>query len=199
MADYSTLISAISDVGYWRWWSEGLPELFQLEFGGVQIYVPPQDKAKPPTGLLALRFFGPSLVSFIRRTAAADDLPPDWPRELKEENIAPFGVSHDQFALDDETLLRQVLDQVVDEQIHFSNGSGSKDVRFAFWAGAVGVKIEAAEVRPVLMTGEVSLSTIESLHGDWWAYWRDYWKKRGTAAAFPKDFACEVTIPLKQE
>jgi hypothetical protein len=199
MIDYSTLVSVISDVGYWRWWSERLPELFQLEFGGVQIYVPSDDKTKPPSGLLALRFLRPSRVSFIQRKIGTDGLPPDWPRQLKDEKIEPFGVSYDQFALGDDALFSQILGQTVSEQVHFTDSSGGEQVKFAFWAGVAGVRIEAADVRPVLMSGETQLSTIASLHGDWWSYWRDYWKKRETADALPVDYACEVTIPLKQE
>lgn len=199
MTDYSTLVSAISDVGYWRLWSERLPELFQLEFGGVQIYDPPQDKTQPPSSLVALRFLRPSHVGFIRRKSDADSLPPDWPHRLKEEKIDPFGISYDQFALGDESLFSEVVDQTESEIVHFTDQSGGKEVRLAFWAGVAGMRIEAAEVRPVLMSGEVQLSTIASLHGDWWSYWREYWKKRDTPEAFPKNFACEVTIPLDQE
>ena len=199
MKDYSTLVSAICDVGYWRWWSENLPKQFQLEFGGVQIYSPSEDKAEPPYGLLALRFLRPSRVSFIRRKIASDDLPTDWPRQLKEEMIEPFGLSYDQFAFGDDALYGQILGQVLSEQVHYIDDSGSRDVKLAFWAGPVGVRIEAAEVRPVLMSGEVQLSSIASLHNEWWSYWREYWKRRGTADALPKDFACEITIPGKQE
>ena len=30
-------------------------------------------------------------------------------------------------------------------------------------------------------------------------YWKVYWRLRGTHDAFPKDFACEVTIPVDKE
>jgi hypothetical protein len=199
MPDYSILVSAISDVGYWRWWSEKLPEIFQMEFGGVQIYVPSEDKTKPPSGLLALKFLRPSYVSFIRRKSNTDNLPADWPQQLKEDKIAPFNVSNDEFALNDDDLFLTVVNQIDSEVIHFTNNLGGKDVKLAFWAGAVGMKIEAAEIRPILISGEVQISAIASLHGDWWTYWRDYWKKRDTAEALPKDYACEVTIPLKEE
>jgi len=197
--DYSNLVSAISDVGYWRWWSDSLPDLFQLEFGGVQIYEPPTDKTKPPSGLLALRFFRPSCVSFIRREIGADTLPLDWPRLLNADKIDPFAISNEQFALNDDVLGQAILGQAKDETVHFTDASGGNDVKLAFWAGIAGMRIEAAEVRPVLLRGEVALSTIASLNRDWWAYWQDYWKKRETTDAMPKDFACEVTFPIKRE
>jgi len=49
------------------------------------------------------------------------------------------------------------------------------------------------------MSGEISLADVASRHGAWWTYWRDYWNKRGTARALPRDYAWEVTIPLKSE
>lgn len=36
-AHLSILESAITDVGYWRWWTSDLPNSIQLEFGGAQI------------------------------------------------------------------------------------------------------------------------------------------------------------------
>lgn len=186
MAEYSILVSAISDVGYWRWWSEALPELFQLEFGGVQIYLPPSNQTEPPSSLLALRFLRPSRVSFIRRKNAAADLPADWPHQLKADMLDPFGVSYEEFAVGDATLFREICDQVENEIIHFADDSGGKDLLFAFWAGGVGVRIEAAEMRPILMTGEVSLATIATLHRDWWAYWRDYWNRRTPRRRCPR-------------
>jgi hypothetical protein len=199
MSDYSTLVSAISDVGYWRWWSERLPERFQLEFGGVQIYMPPKDKTQLPSGLLALRFLRPSSVSFIRRTGAGDGLPSDWPRQLKDEKLKPFSVSYEEFALGDDSLFDEVVGQIESEIVYFTDALGGKNVKLAFWAGNAGIRIEAAEIRPVLMSGEVPLSAIDALHENWWLYWRDYWMRRETAEALPKDYACEVTIPLEQE
>jgi hypothetical protein len=193
--DYSILVSAIADVGYWRWWSEQLPELFQLEFGGVQFYIPPEDKSKPPSSLLALRFIRPSRVSFIRRNGDLDELPVDWPNQLKEEEIDPFGISHEKFALGDDALFNEIVSQTESEITYFTDSSGGRDVKLAFWSGAAGVRIEAVQLRLFLMSGEIELSTFASLNNDWWSYWQDYWKKRDTTEALPKDFACEVTIP----
>lgn len=196
MSDYSILTSAISDVGYWRWWAESLPEFFQLEFGGVQIHAPAEDKTRPPSSLLALRFYRPSKVSFIRRTGSSD-LPSDWPQQLKEDKIDAFTISYDQFAVENDVLFNEVVSQIAEEQVHFNDAAGGNDLKFAFWAGAVGMRIEAAELRPVLMSGETELSVIASMHDAWWSYWRRYWELRDTAEAMPKDYACEVTIPTK--
>jgi hypothetical protein len=31
----------------------------------------------------------------------------------------------------------------------------------------------------------------------WWAYWKEYWKLRRTDKPLARDYACEVTIPIK--
>jgi len=61
------------------------------------------------------------------------------------------------------------------------------------------MRIEAAELRLFLMSGEIQLSNVALLHSDWWSYWKEYWKKLDTTEALPKDYACEVTIPIKQD
>lgn len=38
---------------------------------------------------------------------------------------------------------------------------------------------------------------IKQLSEKWWEYWNDYWKKRGTESTYDKDYACEVTIPVR--
>jgi hypothetical protein len=64
------LESAISDVGCWTWWTTNLPEAFQVEFSGVQLWNPPNGEGKAPSGQIALRFrmpHGTSPVSKHRR------------------------------------------------------------------------------------------------------------------------------------
>jgi hypothetical protein len=126
-------------------------------------------------------------------------LPADWYQRLKAETIEPPGISYEEFALGDDDLYEKVVRQAEGETVHFADDSGGKSVKLALWAGLAGIRIEASEVRIVLITGEVQLSEIEGLHGKWWTYWRDYWKKLNTPEALPKDYACEVTIPLKVE
>ena len=195
MPDYSKLVSAISDVGYWRWWAERLPDVFQVEFGGAQLYIPPEDKNKAPSSITSLRFFRPSYVSFISRKDKFLVIPDDWSRLLKEDKIEPFNITYDEFALNDAPVFQRVVSKIETESIHFQDKNGGKNIEFAFWAGIMGMKITAAEVRPVLNSGEVDLSEIETLHSAWWTYWQEYWEKREAVDALPKDYACEVTIP----
>ncbi len=49
----------------------------------------------------------------------------------------------------------------------------------------------------VAQPGELDPDQIVTAAGDWWEYWREYWRRRETDAPLPKDYACEVTIPIK--
>src|SRR5215475_13507012 len=60
-----TLAEAISDVGYWQWWAENLPQHFQVEFGGTQLWNAPMAVGEPPSGQIALRFINPKSMSFL--------------------------------------------------------------------------------------------------------------------------------------
>jgi len=136
--DYSILTSAITDVGYWRWWSERLPEIFQLEFGGAQLYAPSDGATQPPTGLLALRFLRPTHAGFLRRKGSGDKPPADWPRQLQEDRIEPFPLSPDEFLLNDDARFGAILGEVESEDVHFTSDGGGRMARLVFWAGPVG-------------------------------------------------------------
>ncbi len=55
------------------------------------------------------------------------------------------------------------------------------------------------EIEIVGRKGKYTEEEIESLSRKWWEYWKDYWHLRGTRDALPKDYACEVTIPVNKE
>src|SRR5262245_36054334 len=92
----AALEDAISDVGYWRWWTSQLPDHFQVEFGGLQLRDADREASIDP---LALRFTGLASVAFLDREARPH--PADWPERLAADAIEPFGISHDQFTLTD--------------------------------------------------------------------------------------------------
>ncbi len=192
------IVSAITDVGMWRWWTAEFPKLVQLEFGGVQIYEPPEDPTKPPLCMVAMRFRRPKVVAFMRR-AGDTALPADWYTLLHDDAIEPFALSFEKFALDDAAATAKLLEERTSEVEVFRNEDAAGAIHVAFWAGPAGVRIEAEALELVTMKGTLTPAALAELHGDWWTYWKDYWKKRGTPDALPQSFACEVTIPLKAE
>jgi hypothetical protein len=48
---FEILEDAITECGYWRWWMANLPASFQVEFGGVQLFQPPPEVSRSPSGI----------------------------------------------------------------------------------------------------------------------------------------------------
>ncbi|MEK8045774.1 hypothetical protein [Ideonella margarita] len=200
MSDYlPTLEEAISDVGYWRWWADALPDIFQVEFGGVQLHFPPHSPNHPPNSVVALRFFEPSVVAFLTEQDA-QHATQDWRHALHEDKVEPFSVNHELFTLTSEDVLREVVSGCRIEYAYGSDiGTATEEtpVLLAFRAQEVGFVVRARRMVVVAQPGELDSAQIVAAAGDWWEYWREYWRRRETDAPLPKDYACEVTIPIK--
>lgn len=195
----ATLETALSDVGYFRWWGERLPEVVQLEFSGVQVYTPPPEPGRPPRGMLALAFFRPSSVSFLTRDEA---LPDDWPADLHGDRLEPLSISYGELTLRDPRAAFELLSHARHVETVFGTPADEVDWPAAgalavFWAGEGGVAIAAERMELMTHDGEVELEQLPELHAQWWRYWRDYWDRRETADALPYDWMCEVTIPIR--
>jgi hypothetical protein len=202
MADANSILeNAISDVGHWRWWAEALPERFQVEFGGVQLWNPPTREGGPPSGVIALRFIQPSLVLFLT-AKDAEEVEPDWPEALHEDRMEPLSVAYDQFTLtSDEQIASMAKDCTLRFVVGDSDGlaAGSDPVRLGFRAGPIGLIVRAKEMVVLSSAGELTPEKIAEASAAWWAYWKEYWARRDTENPLPRDYACEVTIPLKGE
>ncbi len=194
----SILEEAISDVGYWRWWVEAMPRAFQVEFGGVQLHFPPSPPDKPPNSVTALRFDAPTLVAFLTANTASID--PGWRMALHRDECDAFTVNHELFTLtSDETLAAVARDCSVEFLVgsDLAATDTTTGVMLAFRAQEVGLIVRAREMTVVTVAGELSPEQVERAAGDWWEYWREYWRRRETEVPMPKDYACEVTLPLK--
>jgi hypothetical protein len=203
------LKSAITDVGYWSWWDTRFFDVFQIEFGGVQLRGLPQKDGEPPPGQVALRFSEPESVSFLTRRADAGskrsarpaDLPQDWPDRLHKDAIKPFGLaSDDLFGFDASAVEAAVagaerIDTVLGPPPLEVLAPAAPQAMLAFWAGSAGIAILAASMQVLTHGGEMPLEQIPAAHERWWEYWREYWRRRGSANPLPRDYACEATIP----
>jgi hypothetical protein len=190
----SVLEEAISDVGYWRWWSESLPSLFAVEFGGIKLWSPPTAVDRPPSGIVGIGFKNPSLVAFIS-SDSADHLRPDWRIALHNDEIEPFGFFDDVFTLQDSALLGRTiegcsLEYLVGSETNLYQASPSL---LAFRAGPVGliVRGEQMAIQPFS-----EFSDVVKAREAWQGYWVEYWARRDTGTPMPKDYACEVCIPV---
>lgn len=193
------LEDAISDVGYWRWWDEALPDIFQVEFGGVQLYFPSAAADQPPSSVVALRFFEPLLVAFLTQPGTQGP-PSDWRLALPEDRIAPFALDHERFTLSSEETCREVASDCLIEYLHGSDIATTTDgpsVLLAFRAQGVGLVVRAKRMVVVAQPGELDSAQVHKASDEWWDYWREYWRRRDSDAPLPRDYACEVTIPIE--
>ena len=106
----SVLESAISDIGCWTWWTSNLPDSFQVEFGGTQLWNPPNADGQPPSNQIALRFRKPRLIYFLTFT---DGIPGDWPDRLQRDELNPPGVDHEVFTLTDTELCGRLIEKAL--------------------------------------------------------------------------------------
>lgn len=193
------LEDAIGDIGYWRWWVADLPQMFQVEFGGVQLWTAPGTATSPPSGVVALRFASPSAVEFLlaAETDATEQPPPDWPSALAEDRIEPFGLTHGTLTLTSEARAEELRGAMaVHQTLHCDPELPSPPaIVLALRAGAVGLYVRAAEIVVVTQNGPLALEDVAPANERWWEYWRTYWARRNSPDPLPHDWACEVTIP----
>lgn len=195
----SILEEVISDVGYWRWWAEALPEVFQIEFGGVQLHFPAASPKQPPNTGVALRFVKPSLVAFLTDEEASS-VNPNWRMALHRGECEPFSVHREHFTLTSEDALQSIasgcsIKYLVGTRLEAT--AESDKALLAFRAGEVGMVVRAKSMASIALAGELSPAQVENAASDWWTYWREYWNRRNSESPMPRDYACEVTIPLK--
>ena len=191
----SILADAISDVGAWQWWHIS-DDLVHLEFCDVQLY----DESRPEkethtTDVLAVRFRGHAFAVFLDRSGRND-----WHERFRDDDSVLYPVDPYEMTFDSAEEAERVLNDYPN-RIPVGDFAGAETLLSAkhllcarcgevgFIAG--GDACEAA--------GEKGICTEEEIRDaaeKWWEYWRTYWKRRGTKDAYPKDYACEVTIPV---
>lgn len=198
------LADAISDVGYWTWWAQKLPDIFQVEFAGTQLYfAPPAAPDEPPSSRIALRFQQPTSVCFLYRGQPATDFA--WVEQLYEDQLEPPTCSYGEVSFGNEAVLSTLLVQATQQQL--VHGYPPTDeaflrepVRLVGWCGDYGFALAAPALLLMTHVGELALAQVAEANRQWWSeYWRTYWAKRSTADALPYDYACEVTIPVQAD
>ena len=189
------LEDAISDVGYWRWWIEE-KYFYQIEFGGTQLFNPPEKEGIPPSGVIALRFIDVSVICAIEK----EKIDKGWYLKLQKDEIEPFTISHGQFTLTDPGFASNIFKSAARKEFKKGNeqklyDSLSQSSFIAFWAGSVGLIVLGKSLRLFTHSGELKENEIEKKFDEWWTYWKEYWKRKNTNNPMPEDYACEATIP----
>lgn len=192
------LADAISDVGSWWCWHVG-DDMLQLEFCDVQLY----DKTKAgeethTTDILAVRFYGHVFAVFL------DDLNDEsWHEHFRDDDSILYPVDTYDMAFDDnkeaKSLLNDYRNRVPIKDFKGAETLGTVKHILCARCDEVGFIVGGDEIEIVGKKGKYTEEEIEPLSRKWWEYWKDYWRLRGTHDALPKDYACEVTIPVNKE
>ena len=192
------LADAISDVG--SWWSYYVgDDMLQLEFCDVQLYDETKaEKETHTTEVLAIRFYGHAFAVFL------DNLnDKNWHERFRDNDSILYPIDTYDMAFDDKKAAMSLLDDYRN-QVPIKDFKGAETLTTAkhiLYARSkeVGFIVGGDEIKIVGTKGNYSEEEIEPLSRKWWKYWEDYWRLRGTRDALPKDYACEVTIPVNKE
>ncbi len=193
------LTRVISDVGYWRWWTAELPNVFQIEFGGTQLLCTLPQTEKPPSAVIAISFEDIKSIAFLE---FSNELPDSWIQEFHDDKINKFNVNHDLCSFNNIDMINELLNKSLNTTLFYgvpANNQNTKNARYklSFAAGPVGLIVISDEMKIFSHEGEISYNKIEELNTKWWEYWKEYWKRKDTENPMPNDYVCEVTIPLK--
>ena len=196
------LAHAIYDVGLWSWWASELPDKFQVEFRGTQLYFSETDESKRPSSQIAIQFRNLKSVSFLTRQSYPIEMADNWPDQLHQDQIKPFSCEHGAFTFIDSELMNKMIGEAkIIKTIHGyspkDNAFQNERVRLVFWAQNAGFAIAADEMRLIDNDGWVELKDIPDINRKWWDYWRKYWEMKNAGTPLPTDYGCEVTIPIK--
>ena len=197
-AALNILADAISDVGSWWCWYVG-DDMLQLEFCDVLLYDETKaEKETHTTDVLAVRFYGNVFAVFL------DNLNDEnWYERFRDDDSILYPVDTYDMAFDDNKEAESLLNDYRN-QAFVRNFKGietlltAKHILYAR-CNEIGFIVGGDEIEIVGNKGKYAEEEIESLSKKWWEYWKEYWRLRGTHDALPKDYACEVTIPVDKE
>ena len=189
------LADAISDVGSWHWWLIR-DDMVQVQFCDIMLYDEKASENEPhSTDVLAVRFYGNTFAVFL------DNLNDDkWYERFRDDDSVIYPVDTYNMAFDDteeaERLLNDYRHRTV---IRSFNGSETLlTAKHLLYAGCddVGFVVGGDEMEVVGRKGKYTEEEIETAYKKWCNYWKTYWKLRGTKDAYPKDYVCEISIPV---
>lgn len=192
------LADAISDVGSWHWWHVK-DDMVQIQFCDIQLYDESKSEQEThTTDVIAVRFHSHAFAVFLDNLDAEH-----WHELLHDDNSVIYPIDTYDLAFDDikeaEALINDYKNRVpVKDYDGLQTLSGARHLIYAR-CGDVGLVAGGDKIKIVGKKGEYTEEEIETAYGKWWEYWKEYWKLRGTKEAYPKDYACEITIPVKED
>ena len=186
---------AISDVGYWKWWNQE-EEKIQIKFGAVLLFDDTKKDREARTSDIALVYCGNAFIIFLD-----NDEQDGWFDELHKDVIDPYTLDAEGLVFDNAEYAINLIKQFKNKKstINEVDENIIKNAKYfvAATSGNVGFIAGGDELKLFGYRGLFKENDIKQLSEKWWEYWNDYWKKRGTESAYDKDYACEVTIPVR--
>lgn len=194
------LTTAISDVGYWRWWTTE-EDAISLEFGGVLLYDETKVDKEAKSSTIALMFYDNSFLLCLDNYEDEEDS--KWYNDLHEDLIEPFTLDPEGLRFQDSAFAKQLLSgyKHVNELVNHSVADAIDSAKCLVACRIDDVAFIAGGDKMYVVgnAGDLEEEDILKASEKWWEYWRDYWKKMDTPEAYEKDYACEVTIPFRNE
>ena len=192
------LADTISDVGSWWCWYAG-NDMLQLEFCDVQLYDETKaEKETHTTDVLAVRFYGHVFAVFL------DNLnEKNWHERFRDDDSILYPVDTYDMTFDDnkeaESLLNDYRNQLPIKEFKGAETLVTAKHILCARCDEVGFIVGGDEIEIAGKKGIYTEEEIELLSRKWWKYWKEYWKLRGTKDAYPKDYACEISIPAGED
>lgn len=192
------LADAVSDVGSWhRWLTRG--DMVQVQFCDIMLYDESTSEKEPhSTDVLAVRFKGKAFAVFL------DNLNEEnWHEHLRDDDSAIYPIDTYDMAFDDVEEAERLLNDYKHKTVikDFVGSETLLTVKHLLYARCddVGFIVGGDEIEVVGRKGKYTEEEIETAYKTWCDYWKTYWKLRGTKDAYPKDYVCEVSIPVRED
>jgi hypothetical protein len=202
MTDYEIFTNALTGAGTWSWWDENLPDLFQIEFDAVKLWIPFPDAPDTPSHHISLRFKNPASIAFL--TPKDTTNPSDWYKLLKQEKWKEsLTIDPHDFTFTDAAAMKKMLEASTIKVHHGINPLEKtffdSKVKLVFLTENGGLALAAESLCLVDFEGEIPFDMVGRLSQDWWDYWREYGDAKTTSTPFKQDLLCEITISLEKK
>lgn len=192
------LADAISDVGSWHRWVIK-DDMVQVQFCDIMLYDENTlEKETHSTDVLAVRFRGNAFAVFL------DNLNEEnWYKRFRDDDSVIYPIDTYNMAFDDIKETERLLNEYQHKTVikDFAGSESLFTAKHLLYADCddVGFIVGGNEIEVVGRKGKYTEEEIETAYKKWCDYWRTYWKLRGTKNAYPKDYVCEITIPVGED
>jgi hypothetical protein len=127
----------------------------------------------------------------------------NWYKRLCEDDPVNYPIDAYNMSFDDAKEAGRLLKEYKHKTVikDFIDSETLLTAKHLLYAGCddVGFIVGGDEIEVVGRNGKYTEEEIDNAYSKWCEYWRAYWKLRGTKDAYPKDYVCEITIPIGKD